>query len=447
MIRPRSITQARGAASLAVVLVLFFIVAMVAAYTNRSLIFEQRTSANSYRSARALAAADAGIDWALAMLNGGAIDTQCQPSTAPTNDDFKTRYLTLKPDGGFAPRTWPKPAHYVNTPNDIQAQPACSADPTTGSWHCSCRKDGPPSQLNVANLTTPAFVIGFVPERERPGIVAIRARGCHVVRSGVVDATNINSLDSCHVNDMTATDTSVKGAVMADATAIVRASLGLVSALPVAPTAAVTALGNVNQTSGTLNVSNPDPATGLALMAGGTISSATNVAGPAGSTAALLAPDNELLKGIAPADFFRVALGLPPAQYRQQPATVSCPSGCSTTQLSALWAANPTRVIFIDGNVVLNSVDLGSSDAPLMLVATGDVTVSGLSTIRGVVFAGRDLLWDGGGGAKVFGAVIAGRDFQGSGNAFVTYDRDIVRRVHKSYGSFVRVPGSWNTES
>jgi hypothetical protein len=444
--RRRSNTKAHGAASLAVVLVLFFIVAMVAAYTNRNLIFEQRTSANSYRSARALAAADAGIDWALAMLNGGAIDTQCQASTAPTDDDFKTRYLTLKPDGGFAPRTWPKPAHYVNTPNDIQAQPACSADPTTGSWHCSCRKDGPPSQLNVANLTTPAFVIGFVPERERPGIVAIRARGCHVVRSGNVDATNINSLDSCHVNDMTALDTAVKGAVMADATAIVRVSLGLVSALPVAPTAAVTALRNINQTSGSLNAANPDPATGLALMAGGTISSAVNVAGPAGSTATLIAPDNDLLKGIAPADFFRVALGLPSDQYRQQPAAISCPSSCTTAQLSALWAANPTRVIFVDGDVTLDSAVLGSSDAPLMLVATGDVTVSGASTINGVVFAGRDMLWNGG-GAKVFGAVIVARDFQGTGDAFVAYDRNIVRRVHKSYGSFVRVPGSWNTES
>ena len=103
-VRPQ-LRAEHGAASLAVVLVLFFIVAMVAAYTNRNLIFEQRTSANSYRSARALAAAEAGIDWAVAMLNGGAIDAQCAASSAP-NGDFKTRYLSLQPDGSFAPITW-----------------------------------------------------------------------------------------------------------------------------------------------------------------------------------------------------------------------------------------------------------------------------------------------------------------------------------------------------
>jgi hypothetical protein len=81
-----------------------------------------------------------------------------------------------------------------------------------------------------------------------------------------------------------------------------------------------------------------------------------------------------------------------------------------------------------------------------MLVVTGDVTVSSAIEFNGVIFAGRDLRWTAAGG-KVNGAIIVGQDYVGSGTANITFDREIVRRVHKSYGSFVRIPGSWNTEN
>ncbi|HRZ62470.1 MAG TPA: PilX N-terminal domain-containing pilus assembly protein, partial [Rubrivivax sp.] len=50
----RPTAAARGAAALVVVMVLFFIMSLVAAYASRNLIFEQRTSANNYRSTQAL---------------------------------------------------------------------------------------------------------------------------------------------------------------------------------------------------------------------------------------------------------------------------------------------------------------------------------------------------------------------------------------------------------
>ena len=54
-------SRQRGAATLIVVMILFFVMTLVAAYTNRSLIFEQRTSANQYRSTQSLEIADAGM--------------------------------------------------------------------------------------------------------------------------------------------------------------------------------------------------------------------------------------------------------------------------------------------------------------------------------------------------------------------------------------------------
>ena len=62
--------HAHGAAALIVVMMLFFVISMVAAYASRNLIFEQKTSANQYRATQAFEAAEAGLEWAAAMLNG-----------------------------------------------------------------------------------------------------------------------------------------------------------------------------------------------------------------------------------------------------------------------------------------------------------------------------------------------------------------------------------------
>ncbi len=70
------------------VLLLFFIISLVAAYAGRSLIFEQRTSANQYRATQAFEAAEAGLEWALAMLNGGRISATCLPSANAGDKQF-----------------------------------------------------------------------------------------------------------------------------------------------------------------------------------------------------------------------------------------------------------------------------------------------------------------------------------------------------------------------
>ena len=67
----RANASARGVATLTMVMILFFVMAMVAAYANRNLIYEQRTSINFYREAASMSAAEAGVDWAMAMPSGG----------------------------------------------------------------------------------------------------------------------------------------------------------------------------------------------------------------------------------------------------------------------------------------------------------------------------------------------------------------------------------------
>jgi Tfp pilus assembly protein PilX len=69
----------RGVATLIVVMVLFFVLSMVAAYTSKNIVFEQRISSNLFQATVSTEAAEAGMEWALGMLNGSLIDDQCQP--------------------------------------------------------------------------------------------------------------------------------------------------------------------------------------------------------------------------------------------------------------------------------------------------------------------------------------------------------------------------------
>jgi hypothetical protein len=436
-----------GAASLAVVMVLFFILAMVAAYTNRNLVFEQRTSANSYRSARSLAAADAGVDWTIAMLNGGAIGTACTSDGA--TDDFRTRYLTVQPDGSFKAVTWPTifAAALPGGPARIQAQPSCSGV-KGGGWACNCPIVTPPAQLDAANAEEPTFTVKFA--ATSPGVVVLKVRACNSSRAGTITSSNVNEFGSCHVVDIDPGVPGFQKYVQVDAMTVLRTSLGLVSALPVPPSAALTVAGSINQTGGTLTAINPDPITGLALHAGGTIGapSTLKVAGPAGSTMDLTAPSDSDLSGIPADEFFRKALGLPADKYKEQPAaaTIECGAGCAAdVAVLPVLAKGPTRVIFVNGDLDLNDVTIGSTATPAMLVVTGNVTVSGSIDLKGVLFVGGDLNWASNG--TVSGAVIVGGGYTGTGTATIAYDRNIVQRIHKGYGSFVRIPGTWHMES
>ena len=84
----------RGAATLGITLLLLFVVMLVAGVANRNLIFEQRASANQWRSTQAFEAAEAGLEWAQAMLaSDAAIGDACEPDAAPGNTAFRERFL------------------------------------------------------------------------------------------------------------------------------------------------------------------------------------------------------------------------------------------------------------------------------------------------------------------------------------------------------------------
>lgn len=429
----------RGVATLTVVMILFFIMAMVAAYTNRNLIFEQRTSANNYHSVQALAATEAGIDWAVAMFNGGAIDDSCVGAAG--NDDFRSRYLGLNFDGSFI------------LPGEASGQiPAPSCVMTDAGWSCSC-PSGPLATLVAVSADAPlVFRVQFVKAAAKygpysaaayPGVISLRVRGCTGALSG--SGGNVNDARACHIS---------VPAAQVDGQANVRVALGLVSALPVPPVATLTAGKNITLAAGSsLYASNGDPNTGIVLHAGGVIDKAaavTEFKGPAGTGSSSMELQGvSTLSGYANDTniFFQSLFGMMPEDYKQQPATlvVNCGGTCTGSgQLTAARASNPTRVIWINGNLDIDQASpFGSDSQPIMVVVTGTVTISQAATIKGVIFSMDNMSWSAAGGV-VNGALLTQKNFNATGTGTLIYDSEIVRRIHQSYGSFVRVPGSWH---
>jgi len=447
-------TRQRGAATLVVVMVLFFIIAMVAAYTSRNLVFEQRTSANQYRSTQALEAADAGVEWALAMLNGGRIDEQCMPTPADlTNSTFRARYIDSIDTGS---------AHTLRTrAGGALLMPVCVFDASVepNSWKCECPTNGAASLPVVLGAAPkPMFRIKFALST-RADTLAIVSAGC-------------TRPDASCIAD-------VPSAPGGDALAIVTALVTLKSGLATPPLAPITAGRDIIIPVGAnplqARTSTPVAVSVRRAVIGGpiNIAGAAGTPGPAPAQAPWLPPlaDDPSVAldpwfAVLPPDrIFASVFGMLPQQqagivrfpiYPDQPGVVriDCTAGCNSNAINTVAQRNPGRVLWLDGNLVVNG-DIGSPlpvsatllasevapAGPVMLIVSGNATLTS-GRVFGAIY-GTAATLDLGvvGGATIQGALIAGNDLSGSGT--VIYDADILNRLRTRHGTYVRVPGGW----
>lgn len=439
--RPLSLRKRRrGVAALTVVMILFFVMALVAAYTNRNLVFEQRISANSYRSARALDASEAAIDWTLSMLNGGRIDANCVSSNdTVNNEDFRRNYLRLvdidepKDQQGRYKLAWSGDASKKMFPSCVSRN---------GVLNCICptlTNRSPAIALPADGIGT-AFNVFLQPATSalQPGTLNIDALGCASIGSGTGACYNQSS----------------QFQVVADAKSAVRAGIGLVQALPVAPEATLTAGGTVASTPGILTVSNTDGSNSnnhFSVIAGGAINTANVLPG---TGLAANDPASSALAALGADAWFKSHFAMDRATFKRQPAVVvlNCATGCNSTQLTDIQARYPRNPIWIEGDFTINSpTALGSMPAtptalniddwkPVLLIITGTLTVAANVNIVGFVHAGN-VAWTA--DATLDGALMTTGNFVGSGNANLNYRRNVLQYIGLYYGSFVRVPGSW----
>lgn len=431
--RPGAPGRQRGVATLVIVMLLLLTVGLAVAYTSRSLLFDQRSSVNFLSATQAHAAAEAGIDWAIAMLNGGRIDGQCEAAgAAPADPSFRQRYLDIAPaDGRITVRV---------ASGGAPLTPGCVFDggAATPAWRCECPAAAvsalqPPPGIGIA----PAFRVRFVRDLHRPTLVWLEANGC------------------------TRLDPACLGfpsqAVAGAARATVRVLLAPRSALPTPPAAALTAGGAVDLGGAPATLVNRSTAAApWTLHAGGPVATAgLLLRGPAGTPAddTYVANDPGLQRPALPpvlptaADrLFASFFGLTPAQYREQPAVVrlGCrPVACDGAVLRSAVARNPGRMVWADGDLVIDGAgDVASPTEPLLLVVDGHFGFASGATLHGLVHV-RGATWAAVAGGSVNGALVAEGDVQGSGLPVVVRNDEVLARLRLVQGTFVRVPGSW----
>lgn len=443
----------RGAAALIVVMLLFFIISLVAAYTSRNLIFEQRTATNQYRSTQAMEAAEAGVEWTIAQLNAGRISNTCAASTDVTNESFRQRYLTINSSSGQITRR-------LNSDGTV-LRPECVFDGSGGgvAWRCRCPKVDTTtaaltSPTGTGTAVAPAFVIQFTQGSAtlggRTDLIQLESNSC--TRLGT-DCLNFN------------TNRGGTG----DGVASVRVTLALRGALNRVPAAALTVMGAVASvpTGVVLAVSNQDVATnGITVHAAGSLpGSGLNLSGMPGTAPAsttisgdtALLPAAQTVAGFTATDLrFASFFGMTPQTYLDQPGLpqLDCSAGCDSGDIEDVLKLNRGRPIWLTGSTgtVTIDADLGTNDQPALLIIDGDLVLGSGATLRGMIYhrakpgGGGDTTWNLSGTATVQGAAIVegGLTLAGSSaTPALVYNPAVLKALRVSTGTFVRVPGSW----
>ena len=433
-----------GAATLVVVMVLFFIISLVAAYTSRNLIFEQRTSTNQYRSTQALEAAEAGMEWAISMLNHGRITNSCTTSASGADPSFRQRYLIVDPvTGKITP---------VLSGAGVSLQPSCVFTPA--GWSCSCPTSGLPSLTAPTDAGVwPAFRVRFRPVAGESGSPLV-PRQAGVIRLEVVGCTRVDPVGGEQCLSFDGRGALNEGRVLAS-------SLVALTGNPIgSPSASLTARGPVDVGGAAMSVYNAAPSgLGITVHSGGPINTAGLVLKGAPGTpdaASIIASDTAFdlpaTGTFTTSDrMFATVFNMRPATFQTQQAavTLTCPlSGCGATLVRDAIALNPDRPLWLTGSLIVDSPgEIGTAPNPAVIVVNGDLqfTTAGVN-IHGLVFnrlAVGSTAWTTAGAGQINGAVVAEGSVGGSGTPTIVYNEAALRLLRFSNGSFVRVPSSW----
>ncbi len=418
-IQPTPSRVERGIAATTAALLLFLAMGIIVAFTNRSLVFEQRTSANQYRYTKAFEAAEAGIEWALAGINEKdalSLNTSCTDPVPTTPSSFRGTYVAVNSSTG------------VVTTNNLS--PVCVI--SSSGLKCTC-----PTAASTAKpaFAGPAFRVEFFNTDESgatltAGVIRLVAHGC-TSADGACDPT---------------------GAGSPDGYARIRVLLGVLPALGTAPAATITAKTNVtwSGTGAALGVVNTDPSTnGITINAGGTIDEekARITTIPGSPPSSSIIENDPSLSAISTDSMFATFFGMTKDQFQGLAKSVTCPSNCTSTLESAVnsFGPNETPIIWVTNDMdISGNVALGTTANPVILVVNGNIHLNGTMDVIGMVYA-ASTTWDntGGGSAFLRGAAVSEGSFTGNGTPDFFFDADVLKKLTRVPGAFSKIPGSW----
>ena len=422
-----------GVASLAVVSTLLLLITLGVLYLSQNLISEQRAAAVVGNRVAAQEAAEAGLTWAVQMLNKPEpVDASCTPGGTGAVKPFRQSYV--QPLGS-------------NTPlSPVAASPGCKLG--ASGLRCSCpATGGTGSTASTATGSESAFTVVFSS--------VVDAQGAVVADALRVTATGCSAGDgSCNPG--------VKAGAGGGPDAVSHASvivkpLALLRSRPAAP---LTCAGNC-QVNSLVRVINRDTNTnGVLINAGGAISGCTRstclplqgtphpeTLKAADSTLAAAQAQDSSCSGSA---LFSRYFYQPLPDFAASPGVrnlAACATGSSCTQQFAAALSQGYRAFVLPPGFILDASQgstLGSDSDPLVMVAQGPVRISGVSTLHAMLFVNdpnaANLIID---NATVRGTVVSCGAVSLNRTATLEYATQTMSTLVKFPNVFRRVAGSW----
>lgn len=430
----------RGAAALAVSMLLLFASSVIVFYLNRGLVFEQKTSANQLRSTSAFEVAEAGIEWATGMFNRpNDIDANCAP-LATTDVSFRRLYIQT----GF-----PTNSNVAVTTNTF---PGCKISGTTLTCRCPT-PSGATQTANPGAALQSSFTVAFAAVNDPV--------------TGTADNTAVRITSTgCTPQAGTCTPGTASAS---DASATVSVILKLNPTLRAAPSAALTC-GTSCAVGGSYDIFNYEVSSnGYLVNAGTTITqgNGTNYGTIPGQPIqnALISGDTSL-SSLASSDptcsnsaMFNAYFGSTLTAYAASPDVKSIP-GCDQASacgplLSGWYALGWRSFYFPDGLALNNSsgfpgntLGLPAANQGVNLVTPGAININGNITINGLLFSNSANFNDlGTGTANINGAIISCAAYSNNGSGTLSYNSAALGGGGLRPGVMVRVPGSWRDQA
>lgn len=400
----------RGAATLLLVIGLFVLGALAAAYTQRHTLVEARIARGVVEHELAREAALQMLARAQLLLHAGALDTRCEPQADGL--PLAERLSDRAPNGELSARPWP--AGEAGMVCDRRADQ---------DWGCSCAQgETPAARLPGDGALRQSAVLQL--HHPEPGLMALQAQGC------------ARPSADCRADGATGDDASVRRI----------AHLAWWPALRQLPRSAAWTLGEVDLGDGLQLVNTDADSGGWALRSAAAVrGTRTGLIGPPGSSAdTCLRESDEALRSLDAEALLRGLFGVASSALVRHPALreLDCSQACAPALTQALRGGQ--RLLRVRGDLVIDrAADWGSPERPLLLVVQGSLQVRAAWRMHGLVVVQGDTEWrnSDAASARLHGALVATGRLQGQAGSQLVYDADLLRRLQQQVGSWLAVPG------
>lgn len=412
----------RGLGALFTSVILLFLASVFMIAVSRSLLLEQRMSANEVRSKQAFEAAQAGLDAAMNYLqssprasdqnNDGVADDVAAVALA-NGTTYRYAFCVPQMEGAAAPTT------AYSCPEAVGARPVCDyVDGVAGV------ADLLPGFTEADFFATPAIVsCGWSDD----------GLGRRIVQQsvGVIGGEDTNGPS----NPLTA-----KGSINVGGSATVVNYFNNLN---------IWSGGAIDNTGASARTFVRNPATelpppGTAPPTGNTLfnncnntvdSTYTCTSKTAGVEMFDVIDRDPTLSNLSTDEMFRNTFGMTKTDY----------ANTAQVNISGADIANLDRSggqsVYIDGSVSLSGT-YGSRDKPVKMVINGNLDATGGPTIFGIVYVTGNIS-GGGGNVQINGAAVTEQAVSVNGSLTVIYDPTIVRRAGEQVGRPGLIPGTW----